>query len=80
MGAGSQFFYYYFIFFCNTSHDWFCCLTQGFWTLQLGQAAVLLLVLSGKFKCFRGNTVPSSDGCPAKAPHCSRSNMFFWKG
>lgn len=62
-------------FFCATSHDCFCCLTQGFWP-----GCVLLLLLSGKFKCFGANTVPSSDGCPAKAPHCSCSNMFFWKG
>lgn len=70
----------FFFFLCNTSHDCVCCLTQGFWTLRLGQAAVPLLILSGKFKCFGGNTVPSSDGGPAKAPHCSCSNMFFWKG
>lgn len=68
-------YFYFFFLFCATSHDRFCCLTQGFWP-----GCVLLLLLSGKFKCFGANTVPSSDGCPAKAPHCSCSNMFFWKG
>lgn len=34
MGAGGQ----YLLFFCATSHDCLCCLTQGFWPLQLGRA------------------------------------------
>lgn len=50
-----------FFFSCDTSRDRFCCLTQEFWTLRLGEADVLLHVLSEKFKCFGGNKVPSSD-------------------
>lgn len=44
------------------SRDRRCRLTQEFWLPGLSEAAVLLHVLSEKFKCFVGNKVPSSDG------------------
>lgn len=43
------------------SHDRRCRLTQEFWLPVLSEAAVLLHILSEKFKCFGGNKVPSSD-------------------
>lgn len=45
------------------SRDRRCRLTQEFWLSGLSEAAVLLHILSEKFKCFGGNKVPSSDSC-----------------
>lgn len=71
----------FFFFFCATSHDRFCCLTQDFF----GRSG-----LARPMSCFmfyqKSSSVSGVIKFPlpivaaVKAPHCSCSNMFFWKG